>query len=130
MLGSLSKGKPGLLRCNSAQDSRTWELGGEATGRCRELVAGGSFIYLADLQPCLLLVGAAGRARSQHVLRHPLLLAQGMLSTGCLQGRPRGSSLPHQGHGLAAVGTSLGCSLIAEQQQGHHLPCVQQPAEF
>lgn len=81
----LLKEKPGLLLLsNSAQDIRTW--GRMLQGAC----CWRSFIYLPDLWPCLLLVGAAGWARSQDVLRHLCLLAQGMLSMRCLHGRLRG----------------------------------------
>lgn len=62
-----------------------------------------SFIYLGDLQPCLLLVGAAGQATSQQSPgTHLCQLFQ--FSMGCLHGWLRGSSLPHQGQALAAVG--------------------------
>lgn len=51
--------------------------GGDTAGCCREL-------YLTDLWPCLLLVGAAGWAGGQHNLRHPSLLAPCTFSMGCL----------------------------------------------
>lgn len=43
----------------------------------------GSFIYLGDLQPCLLLVGAAGWARSQQSLGTHLCQLLAQFSMGC-----------------------------------------------
>lgn len=60
------KGKPGLLSLsNSAQHGRTGELGGEAAGRCRELVAGGAlFILLIYSLVCCWLELQAGLGAS------------------------------------------------------------------
>lgn len=97
--------KPGLLLLSdSAQDSRTWELGWRSSRMPQGACCWGSFIYLGDLQPCLLLVGAAGWARSQQSLGTHLCQLFAQFSMGCLHGWLRGSSLPHQGQDLAAVG--------------------------
>lgn len=96
-------------------------------GCCRELVAGGAlFILLIYSLVCCWLelqAGLGASASSGTCLCRPrACLAQGICTGGWGQ-----APCPTRD---TAVGSSLGCSLIAQQQQGHHLPCVQQPVEF